>query len=121
MKVNWSNCISCPFSVSNGVRRGGVLSPYLCAVYIDDLSVELNCVKAGCFLGNSRLNHIICADDLCCLSASLDSLQDLVNVCSNYAVKYDITLIVVNQLVHRFCLSIFRFQMFQKFVFAIMW
>ena len=68
MKVKWGNCLSSLFSVSNGVRQGGVLSPYLFALYIDDLSVKLNCVKAGCFLGNSRLNHIIYADDLCCFS-----------------------------------------------------
>ena len=91
MKVKWGNCLSSPFSVSNGVRQGGVLSPYLFALYIDDLSVKLNCVKAGCFLGNSRLNHIIYADDLCCFFPSLDGLQDLLNVCNNYAVEHDIT------------------------------
>ena len=91
MKVKWGNCLSSPFSESNGIRQGGVLSPYLFAFYIDDLSVKLNCVKAGCFLDNSRLNHIIYADDLCCFSPSLDGLQDLVNVCSNYAVEHDIT------------------------------
>ena len=68
-----------------------MLSPYLFALYINGLSVKLNCVKAGCFLGNSRLNHIIYADDLCCFSPSLDGLQDLLNVCSNFAVEHDIT------------------------------
>ena len=34
MKVKWDNCLSSPFSVSNGVRQGGVLSPYLFALYI---------------------------------------------------------------------------------------
>ena len=91
MKVKWGNCLSSPFSVSNGVRQGGVLSLYLFPLYIDDLSVKLNCVKAGCFLGNSRHNHIIYADDLCCFSPSLDGLQDLLNVCSNYAVEHNIT------------------------------
>ena len=37
------------------------------------------------------LNHIIYADDLCCFSPSLDGLQVLLNVCSNYTVKHDIT------------------------------
>ena len=37
----WGNCLSCPLSVFNGIRLGGVLSPYLFALYFDDLSVEL--------------------------------------------------------------------------------
>ena len=111
-----------PFSVSNGVRQGGVLSPYLLALYIDGLSVKLNCVKAGYFLGNSRLIHIIYADDLCCFSPSLDGLQDLLNVCSNYAVEHDITFNCSKSVgvAYCFCLNIFHFQMFQKSFFATM-
>ena len=30
-----------PFTVTNGVRQGGVLSPYLFAVYLDELSTQL--------------------------------------------------------------------------------
>ena len=52
------------FNVSNGVRQGSVLSPYLFAVYMDDLSSELNKVNAGCIVGNLKLNHIMYADDL---------------------------------------------------------
>ena len=43
------------FNVSNGVRQGSVLSPYLFAVYMDDLSSELNKVNAGCIVGNLKL------------------------------------------------------------------
>ena len=39
------------FSVTNGVRQGGILSPYMFCVYKDDLSKKLNNVNAGCFLG----------------------------------------------------------------------
>jgi len=45
--------------VSNGVRQGGVLSPYLFVVYLDDLSNELNNIKAGCYIGEVLLNHLM--------------------------------------------------------------
>ena len=50
--------MSSSFSVSNGVRQGGVLSPFLSSVCIDDLSRLLNNVRAGCYVGNSCINHI---------------------------------------------------------------
>ena len=41
MHVRWDLCLSVPFSVSNGVRQGSILSPYLFAVYLDSLLVDL--------------------------------------------------------------------------------
>ena len=67
-----------------------VNSPYLFAIYIDDLSVELNKLQAGCCIGNNLINHILFADDLCCFSASLDGLQSIVNVCSKFALENDL-------------------------------
>jgi len=37
MQVKWGTNYSSPFTVTNGVRQGGVLSPYLFAVYLDEL------------------------------------------------------------------------------------
>ena len=42
MYVRWNNVISSGFGVSNGVRQGGMFSPYLFCVYMDDLSNKLN-------------------------------------------------------------------------------
>ena len=36
--VRWKYIMSHSFSVTNGVRQGGILSPYLFCVYMDDLS-----------------------------------------------------------------------------------
>ena len=66
MMIKWGNCMSDSFNVSNGVRQGSVLSPYLFAVYMDDLFSELKKVNAGCIVGNLKLIHIMYADDLCC-------------------------------------------------------
>ena len=62
--------LSEPFHVSNGVRQGGELSPYLFAVYLDDLSNELN-NKAGCYIGEVLLSHLMFADDICVLCPSV--------------------------------------------------
>ena len=42
------------------------------------------------FCGKYSVNHLLHADDLCCFSPSLDALQGLLYVCSQYAVEHDI-------------------------------
>jgi len=44
------------FHVTTGVRQGGVLSPYLFSVCLDDLSLELNNIKAGSYVGMYTLS-----------------------------------------------------------------
>ena len=38
MRVKWNDTISSTFSTSNGVKQGGVLSPILFNVYLDELT-----------------------------------------------------------------------------------
>ena len=47
MCVRWGSSISSSFRVSNGVRQGGILSPYLFNVYVDNLSQTLTVVERG--------------------------------------------------------------------------
>jgi len=81
MQIKWGKQFSEAFHVSNGVRQGGVLSPYLFAVYLDDLSKEINNIKAGCYIGEVLLNHLIFADDICVLCPSVRLLQRILDVC----------------------------------------
>ena len=87
MKVRWGNVSSSPFIVSNDVQQGGVLSPDLFSLYMDDLFRKLNSVQSVCFVCSSLLNHLMFADDLCVFSPSVKGLQILVNVCKEYAVN----------------------------------
>ena len=48
--IKWGKCISVFFSISNGVRQGGILSPKLFSVYIDDLSDKLVKCKVGRYI-----------------------------------------------------------------------
>ena len=42
MCVRWGGTYSTFFCVTNGVRQGSILSPYLFNIYVDDLSVAFN-------------------------------------------------------------------------------
>ena len=78
--------ISSGFGVSNRVHQGGILSPYLFCVYMDDLSNKLNDIKVGCTIGATLINHIMYADDLVLLSPSAMGLSLLLSVCSAYGI-----------------------------------
>ena len=54
LQVKWGNHKSAMFDVNTGVKQGGVLSPVLFALYIDELFERLaNC---GHGLGNFRMH-----------------------------------------------------------------
>ena len=90
MTVIWGNFISEYFNVSCGVRQGGILSPRLYTVYMDDLSKKLNTANIGCCLGSKRFNHALYADDLTLLSSSIEGLQKILDIYKNYADEHDI-------------------------------
>lgn len=88
--VKWNNVLSDGFTVTNGVRQGGILSPYLFCVFMDDLSLALNDVPTGCFLGEQRVNHLMYADDIVLLSPSASGLRQLLSQCELYGQSHDI-------------------------------
>ena len=57
---------------------------------MDSLSSRLNSIKAGCYVGNTLLNHIIYADDLTVIATSIVGLRKLLAVCDDYASEFDI-------------------------------
>jgi len=90
MQIKCGKHLSEPFHVTNGVRQGGVLIPYLFAVYLDDLPTELNNIEAGCYVGEVLLNHLMFADDICVFCPSLRGLQSILDVCQAYAESHGI-------------------------------
>ena len=79
--VKWLNAFSVRCLVNSGVRQGGVMSPVLFTVYVDELLVKLNNSGLGCFVKGLTVNSFMYADDLIILSASLTHLQKLINIC----------------------------------------
>ena len=88
--VQWGKSISGAFSVLNGVKQGGILSPLFFNIYLNDLSIQLKNACVGCNINDNFLNHFIYADDMCLISPSPNALQTLLNICNEYAMSHDI-------------------------------
>ncbi len=67
--------------MSAGVRQGGILSPYLFSVFVDELLSKLSESGLGCFINCSCYNSFMYADDLILISISLMHMQALVDIC----------------------------------------
>jgi len=50
--VDWNGVRSSVFSVFNGVKQGGIISPILFFIYIDDLMRGLANLGVGCYNGD---------------------------------------------------------------------
>ena len=59
MHIRWGNTFSTSFWVLNGVKQGGIVSPVLFNVYIDDLSCALNRSNIGGRIGGEIVNRIV--------------------------------------------------------------
>ena len=88
--VRWGTACSEMFTLSNGVRQGGILSPLFFNVYMDGLSEILGRTECGCTMGGRMINHLMYADDLVILSPSAKGLQRLVDICAAYGGLHDI-------------------------------
>ena len=91
LRASWNGVKSTNLSASNGVRQGGVLSPILFNVYIDELLLRLKQHDFGCHIGNRFVGGLCYADDLTILSPSVRGLQKIVGIYEEFAKDYSIT------------------------------
>ena len=90
MFVRWGSSGSSKCTVSNGVRQGGLLSPFLFNVCMEDLSVNLKECSTGCIAGGTTVNHSMYADEIVLLSPSATGLSLLLHVWGSYGLEHDI-------------------------------
>ena len=88
--MRWGGLVSDYFSVLNGVKQGGVVSPVLFCIYIDDLLYRLSQSGVGCFVGAYFCGALAYADDIVLLAPCPSAMRKLLAICDNYAAAYDI-------------------------------
>lgn len=81
--VKWGDSISNSFQLLCGTRQGGIISPVLFAVCINDVIVKLQNSSLGCHIKNLCLSVFMYADDLLLLSVSVCELQNMINICKS--------------------------------------
>ena len=57
-------------------------------LYMDDLSLTLNYSGIGGYIGTTLINHLCYTDDLCRIGLSPSGMQQLLNICKEYASEH---------------------------------
>ena len=86
--VSWDGSVSTPFSVSNGVRQGGVLSPVLFTVYMDILLNMLKDCGVGCYWDGVFVGALGYADDIILLAPCPSALRLMLTTCESFASSF---------------------------------
>ena len=79
--IKWGTAMSIYVKLTAGVRHGGILSPALFAVYVNDILLLLHNSKLGCHINQLCCNSFMYADDLLLLSISICDMQKMIDLC----------------------------------------
>ena len=91
-KVKINNTLSEAFSCNIGVRQGECLSPFLFAMYVNDLEQELdNNGVNGIDIGMVKLLLLLYADDIVLFGKTPDELQKSLDILESYCERWKLT------------------------------
>ena len=80
------------FKLVSGVRQRGVLSPYIFALYIDDVIQHVKSLNVGCVFRFDNACIILYADDILLLAPSICSLENLLLSCETKLHELDLAI-----------------------------
>jgi len=86
--LKWSVFLS--FTVSNGIKQGGILSPILFCIYIDSLLYSLAESGVGCSIGRLFVGSLVYADDIVLLSPTASGMRTLLHLCNVFANDFSV-------------------------------
>ena len=84
-RVMWNSHVSDYFSISNGVKQGGVISPVLFNLYLDNLLISLKQSGLGCHINGTYMSVLGYADDITLACPSLYGLNYILDICNQFA------------------------------------
>lgn len=100
--VKHKESFSDSWSIDFGVRQGGILSPLLFSIYINDLIEKISKSKIGAKLGLFYSNIICYADDIVLLSPSIPGLQILLDMIDEELLNLKLSINVKKSVILRF-------------------
>jgi len=80
------------FELTFGIRQGGMLSPYLFAVYIDSVLGWVKSNGLGCYIKAVCVSVFLYANVILLLAPSLSCLQQLLYICEDELQWLDLTI-----------------------------
>ena len=84
-RVGWNTIMSEYVSVSNGVKRGGVLSSMLFSLYINPLLQKLKQSGGGCHINGNFMGVLSYADDITLICPSIWGLNKMLKICNTFS------------------------------------
>ena len=90
-RTQWLDETSQYFNSLNGIRQGGVASPILFTVYMDELIHRLEKRNIGCYVGRQFFGVLCYADDVTLLAPTVNALQNLLDTCQHFGHEYDVS------------------------------
>jgi len=90
VRVLWAGLASDYCAALNGVKQGGVISPILFCIYIDDLLNRLSSSGFGCYVGLDFAGALSYADDIVILAPTHTAMRQLLAICDSYASEFAI-------------------------------
>ena len=86
--VLWNSSVSKPFTIAQGVRQGGILSPLHYCLFVDELLDMLTAAQSGISISGIYCSAPMYADNLTLLADSPDDLQKMLDISQEYADKW---------------------------------
>ena len=85
MRIRWNSTVTDYFTISNGVKQGGILSPILFSLYLDQLISRLRHIGMGCHMNGLFTRVFIYADGITLLAPSRAILALKLEQCDNFS------------------------------------